>query len=220
MALEELTDAAPAAAEPDRLFAKVGDAGLHRLGIDDQVLAAARTITDEAALHALAPLLPESQADVLQALAAGYDVEQVWADVVAPRIPTETVDTDASPRPSSAPRAGSRSSTGPTSCSRCSPSRSPCGGYSCTRRKRRSPTVPRTGAALRYASRRFYVKRTGCPVDSSTAIHRSPRGSTWLRRLTASAIGRCTNRRRQRPTTISVRPDIAACTAACDNRTQ
>ena len=71
-----------------------------------------------------------------------------------------------------------------------------------------------------WRGRRFHVKRTGCPVDSSTAIHRSPRGSTWLRRLTASAIGRCTNRRRQRPTTISVRPDIAACTAACASRTQ
>jgi hypothetical protein len=94
VALEELTDAAPVPAQPNRLFAKVGDADLRRLGIDDQVLAAARTISDEAALHALAPLLPESQGDVLQALAAGYDVEQVWADVVAPRIPTETVDTD------------------------------------------------------------------------------------------------------------------------------
>jgi UvrD/REP helicase N-terminal domain len=94
VALEELTGPAPAPTEPDRLFAKVGDADLRRLGIDDQVLAAARRIIDEAMLEAFTPLMPESQADVLQALAAGYDVEQVWADVVAPRVPAEAVDTE------------------------------------------------------------------------------------------------------------------------------
>ena len=94
VALEELTGPAPAPTEPDRLFAKVGDADLRRLGIDDQVLAAARRIIDEAMLEAFTPLMPESQADVLQALAAGYEVDQVWADVVAPRIPAEAVDTE------------------------------------------------------------------------------------------------------------------------------
>ena len=76
------------------LLAQVGDADLKRLGIDALVLNAARTLRDEPALDALAPLIPENQADVLQALAAGFTVEQVWADVVAPRIPDDPFDTD------------------------------------------------------------------------------------------------------------------------------
>lgn len=63
-----------------------------------------------------------------------------------------------------------------------------------------------------------YSKRGGWPVASRTDIHRSPAGSTWLRWLIASGIGMWMNRRRQRPTTISVRPDIAACTAAWASR--
>lgn len=74
------------------LFAEVGDADLTRLGIDTRVLAAARTLRDEPALDAVSALIPENQADVLRALAAGYSVEQVWADVVAPRIPDEPID--------------------------------------------------------------------------------------------------------------------------------
>jgi hypothetical protein len=93
VALEELAHTGPAV-PPDRLFADLRDADLRRLGIDDQVLAVARTLTDEAALHAVSPLLPEQQADVLAALAAGYDVEQVWADVVAPRIPDDPIHPD------------------------------------------------------------------------------------------------------------------------------
>jgi hypothetical protein len=94
VALEQLTDTAPppADSQSEPLFAHVGDADLRKLGIDEQVLAAARTIVDEAMLHAITPLLPANQGDVLQALAAGYDVEQVWADIVAPRIPVEPID--------------------------------------------------------------------------------------------------------------------------------
>ena len=94
MALEELTGTGPAPAGRTGCSRSVRDADLRRLGIDDQVLAVARTLTDEAALHAVSPLLPEQQADVLAALAAGYDVEQVWADVVAPRIPDDPIDPD------------------------------------------------------------------------------------------------------------------------------
>ena len=53
----------------------------------------------------------------------------------------------------------------------------------------------------------------GWPVDSNTDIHRSPSGSTWFRSRIANAMGTCTKRPCQRPTTISVRPLIAACTA-------
>lgn len=88
--LAEQPSAAPSIAA--RLFAGVSDGELRKLGIDEQVLAAARTIVDEAMLHAITPVLPENQADVLQALAAGYEVEQVWSDIVAPRIPAGPID--------------------------------------------------------------------------------------------------------------------------------
>jgi hypothetical protein len=58
------------------------------------------------------------------------------------------------------------------------------------------------------------LKRGGWPVASSTDIHRSPFGSTWLRLPVAREMGRCTKRPCQRPTTIAVRPAIAACAAA------
>lgn len=94
-ALEQLTENPPAAtAEPDRLFASISDGDLRKLGIDAQVLAVARLITDEAMLDKITPLLPESQSDVLQGLAAGMTVEEVWADIVAPRVPAEPIDPD------------------------------------------------------------------------------------------------------------------------------
>ena len=62
--------------------------------------------------------------------------------------------------------------------------------------------------------------RAGWPVASSTDIHRSPSGSTVERREIATAIGMWTKRPCQRPTTTSVRPAIAACTAAWASRTQ
>jgi hypothetical protein len=91
--LQELIDAPAPQPSTELLFAHVKDSELTRLGIDTRVLAAARTIQDEAALDAVAALVPENQADVLRALAAGYSVEQVWADIVAPRIPDEPIDT-------------------------------------------------------------------------------------------------------------------------------
>lgn len=92
---EQLADqTAPPSPTAGRMFDEVSDNDLRTLGIDAQVLAVARTIVDEPMLHAITPVLPEPQADVLQALAAGFDVEQVWSDVVAPRIPTEPIDPD------------------------------------------------------------------------------------------------------------------------------
>jgi hypothetical protein len=57
------------------------------------------------------------------------------------------------------------------------------------------------------------VHESGCPVDSTTAIQRSPLVSTCLRYRVASAIGTCTKRPCHRPISISVLPAIAACTA-------
>ncbi|MBO4238581.1 UvrD-helicase domain-containing protein [Pseudonocardia alni] len=87
-------DVSAPADETPPLFAHVGDADMTRLGIDSGVLAAARQMTNEAMLDAMGPYLPESQRDVLVALQSGYTVEQAWADIVAPRIPDEPVDTD------------------------------------------------------------------------------------------------------------------------------
>jgi hypothetical protein len=95
-ALEQLTENPPSATvdEPTRLFAGVGDGDLRKLGIDPEVLAVVRMIVDEQMLDTLTPLMPEGQSDVLQGLAAGMTVEEVWADIVAPRVPAEPIDTD------------------------------------------------------------------------------------------------------------------------------
>ncbi len=67
---------------------------------------------------------------------------------------------------------------------------------------------------------RPYLNRRGWPVDSRTLIHRSPSGSTVLRSRMARVMGTWTKRPCQRPTTISVRPLIAACTALWASRRQ
>lgn len=93
--LAQIADGATATEPgPDRLFAGVSDKDLQRFGIDAQILAVARTIRDEEGLDAVAPIMPENQADVLRALAAGYTVDQVWSDIVAPRLADGPVDTD------------------------------------------------------------------------------------------------------------------------------
>ncbi|ATL31048.1 DEAD/DEAH box helicase [Streptomyces formicae] len=72
------------AAEGDRrLFKKVGDKDLVRLGIDADLLPLVRHLTDEAHLDALQKILPEQQYDVLAGLAAGMTPEDVWREVVA-----------------------------------------------------------------------------------------------------------------------------------------
>lgn len=81
-ALEE--QAAPTSPEK-RLFAKVSDGEMKTLGISDKVLRAARTAVDADMLAALVPFLPEDQAEVLQYLAHGFTVEEVWRDLVAHR---------------------------------------------------------------------------------------------------------------------------------------
>ena len=75
------------------IFDHVKDGELTRLGIDEKVLAFARTVTDAVQLDAAKSFLPETQWDVLFGLAAGFTPEEVWADLGA-QILNEPVDTD------------------------------------------------------------------------------------------------------------------------------
>ncbi|TVT60822.1 AAA family ATPase [Amycolatopsis rhizosphaerae] len=92
LAIEQLTPSLEevAAQAPTLLFAQHSDTVLRDLGIDDQVLRAARAITDKAQLAAFGGLLPEDQYEVLQFLAEGFTPEEVYRDVVAVRRPVET----------------------------------------------------------------------------------------------------------------------------------
>ncbi|MFJ3696991.1 UvrD-helicase domain-containing protein [Streptomyces sp. NPDC090052] len=83
--LDELTPAyeriAPA---PDqRLFAKVSDGVLKALGVDETTLRQTRALTDLEQLEIFAPYFPQDQREVLEYLAAGFTVEEVWRDVVS-----------------------------------------------------------------------------------------------------------------------------------------
>ncbi|MET9254871.1 UvrD-helicase domain-containing protein [Streptomyces sp. NPDC003717] len=91
VALDELTPLYETAARtaPRLLFADVSDGTLRELGIDDQVLRAARSLADKAQLEAFAALLPEDQLEVLQYLAEGFGPEEVYRDVVAVRRPAD-----------------------------------------------------------------------------------------------------------------------------------
>ncbi|MCX5400826.1 UvrD-helicase domain-containing protein [Streptomyces sp. NBC_00102] len=93
--LEELTPAyeriAPA---PDqRLFAKVSDGDLTALGIDEATLRQARALTTHEQLEVFAPYFPQDQREVLEYLAAGFSVEEVWRDVVSLSFSTAPSDT-------------------------------------------------------------------------------------------------------------------------------
>ncbi|GGZ68112.1 UvrD-helicase domain-containing protein [Streptomyces echinoruber] len=91
VALEQLTPALEkaAAAADSLLFAKFSDHVLRELGIDEQVLRAARTIVDKAQLQAFEKLLPEDQFEVLYFLADDFSPEEVYRDVVAVRRPAD-----------------------------------------------------------------------------------------------------------------------------------
>ncbi len=89
--IPEMEQAAKTAGAP--IFAHIKDGELTKLGIDDKVLAFARTVTDPAQLDAAKSFLPETQWDVLFGLAAGYTPEEVWADLGA-QILNEPVDTE------------------------------------------------------------------------------------------------------------------------------
>ncbi|WP_327352282.1 UvrD-helicase domain-containing protein [Streptomyces sp. NBC_01304] len=91
VALDELTPLYETASHtaPRLLFADVSDGTLRELGIDDQVLRAARSLADKAQLEAFSTLLPEDQLEVLQYLAEGFSPEEVYRDVVAVRRPAD-----------------------------------------------------------------------------------------------------------------------------------
>ena len=89
--IPEMAEAAKNADTP--IFAKVKDGELTKLGIDDKVLAFARTVTNATQLDTAKSFLPETQWDVLFGLAAGFTPEEVWADLGA-QILNEPVDTE------------------------------------------------------------------------------------------------------------------------------
>jgi hypothetical protein len=93
--IPEMEQSAKSAGTP--IFEKVGDGELTKLGVDQQVLAFARTVTDSAQLDAAKSFLPETQWDVLCGLAAGFSPEEVWADLGAAILqePVDTEDIDA-----------------------------------------------------------------------------------------------------------------------------
>ncbi|CAM5547382.1 DNA helicase [Streptomyces canarius] len=87
--LDELTPAYERVAETspkERLFGKFSDGDLKALGIDEETLRQARSLVDQEQLEVFAPLLPQDQREVLQYLAAGCTVEEVWQDIVAPAL--------------------------------------------------------------------------------------------------------------------------------------
>lgn len=93
--IPEMEEAAKSAGTP--IFAHVKDGELTKLGIDEKVLAFARTVTDAAQLDAAKSFLPETQWDALFGLAAGFSPEEVWADLGAQILsdPVDTEDIDA-----------------------------------------------------------------------------------------------------------------------------
>lgn len=78
-----------------RIFQSVSDTDLKRLGIDDEVLTAARTLTEIEQLETCRPFFPEDQHEVLHHLALGFGVDEVYQDVVLARRPPEVTDTTA-----------------------------------------------------------------------------------------------------------------------------
>ncbi len=95
--LDEITPAYERMAESSpkpRLFAKFSDGDLSALGIDPETLRQARSLVDQEQLDVFAPLLPQDQREVLQYLAAGCTVEEVWRDIVAPALQESTQPVD------------------------------------------------------------------------------------------------------------------------------
>jgi len=92
--LDELTPAYEriAPAREERLFAKFSDGDLAALGVDGTTLRQARVLTTPEQLEVFAPFFPQDQREVLEYLAAGFTVEDVWRDVVAVNLADRTAE--------------------------------------------------------------------------------------------------------------------------------
>ncbi|MBY8845833.1 ATP-dependent helicase [Streptomyces sp. SP2-10] len=89
-AFEQVAEASP----KERLFAEFSDGDLKALGIDDDTLRQARSLVDKEQLEVFAPLLPQDQREVLQYLAEGFPLQEVWQDIVAPALQASTQPVD------------------------------------------------------------------------------------------------------------------------------
>ncbi|TDO30033.1 UvrD-like helicase family protein [Kribbella sp. VKM Ac-2527] len=82
-----------ASGKTSRLFARVSDKDLRRLGVDDQTQQFARVLTDELQLEAARAFLPQHQWEALYGLAAGMSPDEVWSALGAPPA-DEPIDPD------------------------------------------------------------------------------------------------------------------------------
>jgi AAA domain/UvrD-like helicase C-terminal domain len=82
-ALDELqpTLQAIASRADERMFAKVSDADLKRLGVDAAVIPVVRLLATDAHLEALQSVLPEVQYTALYSIACGMTVDEAWVEV-------------------------------------------------------------------------------------------------------------------------------------------
>lgn len=90
--IEEFASTTPSRPPTDGLFDGISTADLLRLGVDADLLPLLRLISTDRQLESLGRRLPEVQLDVLNGLASGMAVEEVWAEV-ADRI-VSGVDTE------------------------------------------------------------------------------------------------------------------------------
>ncbi|MBT2525994.1 AAA family ATPase [Streptomyces sp. ISL-99] len=92
--LEELTPAYEqiAAAPDQRLFSQISDGDLTALGVDGTTLRQARVLTSKEQLEVFAPYFPPDQREVLEYLAEGFTVEEVWRDLVSVNLPSAASD--------------------------------------------------------------------------------------------------------------------------------
>lgn len=80
-------------AETPKLFARVSDADLERLGVNPVLIPALREIHSADAVLGITEYLPKLARDVVLCLADGMNVEQVWEEVTAPAATDDEVDT-------------------------------------------------------------------------------------------------------------------------------
>lgn len=83
----------PTPAGPAPLLGAYTVKDIVRLGIDEKLAPVIARLTTENELEGLTAILPQGQADALQMLAAGYSIEEAWAELVAGEEPGP-VDTE------------------------------------------------------------------------------------------------------------------------------